>query len=310
MYPKDNDIKGKWSKYQIISVVLSTLIIWPLFFLKLGFPSCHNMIPFISVLGLYLDILGVIIASIEAPYFGLFADGGNVEIKRARIKEKYLKIGLTLIGIGFLFQGIETIISQIYIESPISHFKECLSTAAVRHVEVTEVNKIMNETQTVFLVFFAIIWGVTANVQGRWKAFHWAFICRNVHARRRILPSMIYLNLLPIMYATFALWCLSESNITIKDAWSLSRTLHVMFFGILPAFAGFAPYRLWLSIIEKRPRYYYSKYNGKYITEQNGAKDTPLHITPEASTGNFWAGVGYLAFGMFLLLINCFMKFC
>ena len=111
MYPKDDEIKGKWKGYHTIAAAFSTLIIWPLFFIKLGFPSCNNIVPFITVLGLYLDILGVIFASIEAPYFGLFGDGGDIERKRTRVKEKYLKIGLTLMGIGFLFQGIAAIIS-------------------------------------------------------------------------------------------------------------------------------------------------------------------------------------------------------
>ncbi len=111
MYPKDDEIKGKWSKYQICALVLATLIIWPLFFIKHGFPSCSNTIPLVTVLGLYFDILGVIIASIEAPYFGLFGNGGDVETKRVRVKEKYLKIGLTFIGIGFLLQGVAVIFS-------------------------------------------------------------------------------------------------------------------------------------------------------------------------------------------------------
>lgn len=110
-YPKDDEIKGK-CKYQIIAAALATVIIWPLFFIKHGSPSCSNILPFVTVMGLYLDILGAVIASIEAPYFGLFADGGDVEIKRRRIKEKYLKIGLTFIGIGFLFQGVAAVFSK------------------------------------------------------------------------------------------------------------------------------------------------------------------------------------------------------
>ncbi len=111
MYPEDHKIKGTGSRYQIIAVVLTTIIIWPLFFIKLGFPFCDHIVPFFTVLGLYIDILGVIIASIEAPYFGSFADGGDVERKRAVVKEGYLKIGLTFIGIGFLFQSIAAILS-------------------------------------------------------------------------------------------------------------------------------------------------------------------------------------------------------
>jgi hypothetical protein len=111
MYPKDDEIKGKLGGYRLFAILLSTIIIWSIFIIKLGLPSCSNIVHFISVMGLYIDILGVIIASIEAPDFGLFADGGDIERKRTKVKEKYLKIGLTFIGIGFLFQGIAEIIS-------------------------------------------------------------------------------------------------------------------------------------------------------------------------------------------------------
>lgn len=111
MYPEDRKIKGTPRCYQIIAAFLTTIIIWPLFFIKLGFPFSDHIVPFLTVLGLYIDILGVIIASIEAPYFGLFLDGGDIERKKAILKEKYLKIGLTFIGIGFLFQGIAAILS-------------------------------------------------------------------------------------------------------------------------------------------------------------------------------------------------------
>jgi hypothetical protein len=110
MYPKDDQIRGKWSRYQIIAVALSTLIIWSLFFIRLGFPSCNNIVPFITVVGLYVDILGVIIASIEAPYSGEYLDGGDIERKRTKVKETYLRIGLTFIGIVFLFQGVAVIV--------------------------------------------------------------------------------------------------------------------------------------------------------------------------------------------------------
>lgn len=111
MYPEDHKIKGMWSRYHILAIVLTTIIIWPMFFMKLGLPFFCHIIPSFTVLGLYIDIIGVIIASIEAPYFGSFADSGDVERKRTVVKEKYLKIGLTLIGIGFFFQGIAAILS-------------------------------------------------------------------------------------------------------------------------------------------------------------------------------------------------------
>ena len=111
MYPKDNDIKGAWKSYHIAGIILSTLLIWSLFFSKRVPLKIVSIPPFLSVLGLNIDINGVIIASIEAPYFGLFADGGDQESKRSKVKEKYFKWGLLFIGFGFLLQGMAAIYS-------------------------------------------------------------------------------------------------------------------------------------------------------------------------------------------------------
>ncbi len=116
----------------------------------------------------------------------------------------------------------------------------------------------MNTNQTVFLVFFAIAWGAVANVQGKWKAFHWPFV-NEKPARSRVLLSMIYLNILPLAYAVFALWCLSGPD---PDSvkWTPRAALDVLLFGFFPAFAAFAFHRLWLARIEANPgRYYYPK---------------------------------------------------
>ena len=110
MYPNDDEIKGQWKTYHKLSIFIATIIIWPLFFIIKGLSIFNNVGPFLSVLGLYIDIIGVVMASVEAPYFGLFADGGDIERKRTIAKEKYFKIGLMLIGIGFLLQGIAIII--------------------------------------------------------------------------------------------------------------------------------------------------------------------------------------------------------
>jgi len=111
MYPEDKDIKGVWKKYQLAAIILPTLIIWTLFFIQRHIINHENIIAFLIVLGLNFDIVGVVIASIEAPFLGFFADGGLLEGKRNLKKEVSFKRGLLLICLGFFLHGIAVIYS-------------------------------------------------------------------------------------------------------------------------------------------------------------------------------------------------------
>ena len=103
-YPKDHEIRVVWGKLRISLIVFATVIIWPAF---LYFnPICSlSTSKLLVVLGLYIDIGGVVIASLKTPYYGLFADGGEIEVKRGKVERKYFQAGMLLIGIGFLLQA-------------------------------------------------------------------------------------------------------------------------------------------------------------------------------------------------------------
>lgn len=105
-YPKDHEIKVVWTKFIISLLAISTVSLWSAFF-YLNPAICDIEISkFLSVIGLYIDIVGVAIASLKTPYYGSFTDGGAIEVKRAKVEEKYFKTGMLLIGFGFFLQAM------------------------------------------------------------------------------------------------------------------------------------------------------------------------------------------------------------
>lgn len=109
-YPQDHEIKVVWTKFIISLLLISTASLWSVFF-YLNPVLCEIKISkFLSITGLYIDILGVAIASLKTPYYGSFNDGGAIEVKRARAEEKYFKTGMLLIGIGFFLQALGSIL--------------------------------------------------------------------------------------------------------------------------------------------------------------------------------------------------------
>lgn len=103
-YPQDHEIRVVWGKLRISLIVCATVIIWPafLYFNPICLLSASKLL---VVIGLYVDIIGVVIASLKTPYYGLFADGGEIEVKRGNVERKYFPAGMLLVGIGFLLQA-------------------------------------------------------------------------------------------------------------------------------------------------------------------------------------------------------------
>lgn len=159
----------------------------------------------------------------------------------------------------------------------------------------------MNETQTVFALFFAIFWGAVANVQPRWKAYHWPYI-RVREARNRLSLSILVLNILPISFFAFSLFALAGPRVA---QWTPTSTVLVVIFGVFPAFAIFGFNRLWLGIVESNVEAFYRKgKDGKYVTEDDYDSPIDPQPTPKASKGNIISGVGYLAFALLLVVIR------
>lgn len=163
----------------------------------------------------------------------------------------------------------------------------------------------MNETQSVFAIFFAIFLGTIANVQPRWKAFNWPLLFLMPHGKRRFIAcrlalSFFLLNALPVAFFAFALWMLIGAGTDSKD-WTGETVRSVIFHGVVPSFASFAFYRLWLGAIEFAPTVFYVS-KQEDLPEDLRTECSPeiepsvenLHIIPRASCANIVFGLVYL----------------
>ena len=108
--PKDSEIKVEWTMLHKIMVVVPFSVIWVLFYCFTDFKSPY-VSKLLTVLGLSIDLFGVTIASLKTPHYGLFHDGGAIEVKRANVERKYFQIGMLLIAVGLLFQTLGSLIS-------------------------------------------------------------------------------------------------------------------------------------------------------------------------------------------------------
>lgn len=111
-----------------------------------------------------------------------------------------------------------------------------------------------NAAQTVFALFYAIMWGSLANVWPRWRAFDWALIKRpEDRALYRCLLSVALLNLCPIVFFIFALLWLRNCTLqgcSVRIGWTL-------FVVMLQPFAEVGFYWLWISFVQWRSKWFY-----------------------------------------------------
>jgi len=152
-----------------------------------------------------------------------------------------------------------------------------------------------NTLQTIFMVFYAIFWGVVANAQPKWRAFNWPVASQYVRTRRRLALSLVILNLVPIVY--FVPIFLALHGIAIAQAFQAGVQV---FLAIVAANAPFAVHRLYIAFLEFSPdRYYY----------ENHTTDRPIGVEPIIdSTGrdgpalcrkwagkNLWVALGHFS---------------
>lgn len=108
-YPKEDEIKVEWTVVHKGIIILSVLVIWPLFIYTADMND--NFIKkLLSVAGLNVDIIGVVIASLKTPYYGLFMEGGKIEFNRAKVEKRYFQLGMWFIALGSLFQALGTLL--------------------------------------------------------------------------------------------------------------------------------------------------------------------------------------------------------
>lgn len=114
----------------------------------------------------------------------------------------------------------------------------------------------MNNIQNMFLVFFAIFWGTMVAALPRWKPFQLPLFLRFGPATRRVLWSILVFNIIPLIYVALMLKILAESCGNPSERLSVAQ---LVLRGVVPAFAAFGFYRLWLGVVEVVPDLFLAK---------------------------------------------------
>lgn len=118
----------------------------------------------------------------------------------------------------------------------------------------------MNDYQQIFVVFFAIFWGAIFNVLARWKPYNFGLIFdREVtYVTRRIGLALIILTLFPLLYFIVIFYILGQnSNLCDSQKKCIIEVIKWCLSSIIPAFAIYGFYRLWIGIIECSPESFY-----------------------------------------------------
>ena len=115
----------------------------------------------------------------------------------------------------------------------------------------------VNVNQQIFIVFFAIFWGTTTSVHGRWNMYPFP-LYKDIspQAGKRLLLSLGLMTLAPLIFFGFAMVQLDQYK---EVEWTFLSSSKVLIRSVLPAFSVFGFYRLWVAIVELCPESFYRK---------------------------------------------------
>jgi hypothetical protein len=157
-----------------------------------------------------------------------------------------------------------------------------------------------NAAQTVFALFYAIMWGAIANVWPRWRAFDWALVrLPQERALPRCFLSLALLNLCPIIFFIFVLLWLKDYKL--QGCWlQIAWTLFVI---MLQPFAVIGFYWVWMSIVQRFPTLFYpddrkgNDHKGRYDKLSEDDLDSGFAFS------NFVVGLVYIMVPFLLMMI-------
>jgi hypothetical protein len=166
-----------------------------------------------------------------------------------------------------------------------------------------EISKVVTAEQTmhdlpvalqVFIVFYAIAWGALSNALPRWRAFDTSRFWADDYARRRIVLSIIVLNLLPPCYFAFWLVVVGSNPGWEIYRWGLRAFLAISVAALAAWTAPFGFHRLWVWIVLRRPQYFYPT----NLVEKDWKKDFPGlpqdDLSPKWVRSNFLFAIAFL----------------
>ena len=108
-YPRIEEVTAKFRYKYIFAVTIIAITLAGGYLFQLGNQN-FSYSKILSILGLIIDMYGIVITFSHVEYFGSFLDAGALESLRIKSKQKVLNIGLIVILIGFTIQAIASLV--------------------------------------------------------------------------------------------------------------------------------------------------------------------------------------------------------
>lgn len=104
-YAYPEKVKIEWRFFHTLLLLLATSITWGLYFYRL-FPGDEpfSISKLLSMSGLYIDIVGVTLASLKTPYYGDFWGMEKLETEKERVEKNWFQRGMAIVALGLLLQ--------------------------------------------------------------------------------------------------------------------------------------------------------------------------------------------------------------
>lgn len=162
----------------------------------------------------------------------------------------------------------------------------------------------LNISQQIFSIFFAIAWGTSSNVWGRWKPFNWPAAVFASPPRWRAGLSLVVLNVLPMAFYIWIVWLLRGKVQTDPFA-TLGSSYIAVLPSVIPAIAVFGFWRIWLAFVQMYPECFYFTDDAARKTvlaerEVNTDQEPTVHsleIAKWAAMPNLLIALAYLGIG-------------
>ncbi len=156
-------------------------------------------------------------------------------------------------------------------------------------------NDFLNSAQTIFALFYAIMWGTLANVWPRWRAFDWAAKHDKKRAIYRSTLSLIVLNLIPILFFIFVSLRLGYWTF---EKQSCSVIWWKLFVIMSQPFVLIGLYKIWVATVQLFRKTFYPIMLSK-SDKCSGIR--PEELDPKYAIGNYLTGVLYIILPLCML---------
>ena len=142
----------------------------------------------------------------------------------------------------------------------------------------------MNESQTIFSLFYAVLYGAMLTSLGSLRAFPWgAFVEPQTKRKKlitRLVVSICIFNILPFLVFAWGIRILANSIFSSLCIWNILASS-------ISSLSVFCPYRIYHFVLAVNPNFLYENDEWEKIREARTFRDSKL--------GHFLATVLYIA---------------